>query len=388
MDVTGFERVIGQNRVRARLMDALTQGRLAHAFLFHGPPGTGAETLAIELAKAINCQKGVGEPCQTCSTCRRIGRLQHPDAHVYTPSSSAKTSRNDDAADNGDEDGEDRGARSDARTERRQTLLARLAENPYALCALSKNDILSVDDIRSLRQEAGVKPYEARRKVALLFHADRMTTAASNALLKTLEEPPGGLFLTLVSNRPRNLLPTILSRCQPVHIGRLDEQTIQEALTTRYGIEAGRAALAARLGDGSLGKALAAAAEQGVALRQRTFDLIEQIHRGDPLHLLQTVEELIGLHKSAPILEEMFDLLIGYYRDLLLLSAGAPEQTLTHIDRLAELKQINRTTELERIEKNIRSIEEVKQAIQRNAHPQLALTVLILRLREGIAEAA
>ena len=78
-----FDHIIGQETQRQRLMDALMQGRLAHAYLLYGPSGTGVEALAIELAKAVNCAQGPGEPCQKCPSCRKIQTLQHPDLHFY-----------------------------------------------------------------------------------------------------------------------------------------------------------------------------------------------------------------------------------------------------------------------------------------------------------------
>ena len=381
-----FERLVGQQTQRNRLMEALTQGRLAHAYLFHGPPGTGADALAIEMAKAVNCESGPGEPCQTCRSCRKIALLQHPDVHVYLPSSSAKASK-DDTGDTED-DGEDRAVKMDARTERRVRLTARLAKDNYAPLELTKNDFLSVDDIRGLRQEASVKPYEGRRKVALIVSADRMNIAASNALLKTLEEPPGEMLLLLTTARMHRLLPTILSRCQPVHLSRLSEETICATLIERYQLPESKARLAARQADGNLSSALARISVQGEKPDEMAFSFFQSIHGGDHLELFEAVEMVTAAHKVQPVVEALLDLLITYYRELFLLKVAPDTPELFHPDRLDVLRPMANGLSLEGIESGIASIEFTKAGISRNAQTQLALTVLALRLRPESARVA
>lgn len=375
-----FDLVIGQQTPRDRLMEALIRGRLAHAYLLHGPAGTGAEALAIELAKAVNCLEGIGEPCQTCRSCRRITALQHPDVHVYTPVSSAKTARGGEAGD-GDEEGMERAVRADARMERRIAMTGKLAENPYAPLPINKNDFHSVDDIRGLRQEANSKPYEGRRKVMIIVSADRLNINASNALLKTLEEPPGELLLILTTHRPHHLLPTILSRCQPVHLRRLDDDTIERALIDRYATPPPRASLAARQADGSLSMAIKHASPEGDRRQQMAGDFIECIHTGDVLRIFDAVENISAMHKEQPVMESLFDAMLGYYRDLFVLLAAPSDTDIMHVDRAAWLHQTAERLGLEQIETGIAAIETAKHHVSRNAYPQLTLTVLALRLR-------
>lgn len=382
-----FDLVIGQQSPCDRLMEALVQGRLAHAYLFHGPAGTGAEALAIELAKAVNCLQGIGEPCQTCRSCRKIAALQHPDVHVYPPVSSAKTARGGETGD-GDEEGEERTVRTDARLERRIAMTGKLAENPYMPLPIGKNDYHSVDDIRGLRQEAQSKPYEGRRKVMIIVSADRLNIAASNALLKTLEEPPGELLLVLTTHRPHQLLPTILSRCQPVRLGRMDEDTIEKALTERYATPLSKAALAARQADGSLSMAIKHASEEGDLLKQTAADFIACIHAGDALRIFEAVENISAMHKEQAVMEGLFDAMLGYYRDLFVLLAAPDDTDIMHVDRAPWLRQTAERLGLEQVETGIASIETAKYHISRNAHPQLTLMVLALRLRPAPAHAA
>lgn len=373
-------------------MEAVKQDRLAHGYLFSGPPGVGAEALAIELACAVNCEYGPGEPCGQpgpCRHCRRIRALQHPDLLLLVPSSSAsppdRSSRRGKGSTGRDEGSSGRSegssGRANAREERRQGLVDRLADDPYGAPPFGMNDLLSVDDVRSLRREASAKPYEGRRKIAIIVAADRMNTAASNALLKTLEEPPGSLMLILTASRAGRLMPTIVSRCQPVFLSRLREEEVKSALIERYDVAPEEAGKFARRSEGRLAEALATASERGSKIREDAFDLLKCIHDGTPLSLFEQVESLAASHREEPVVEKILDHLLSLYRDLFVLSSANGSATLSNADRTAPLRERASEMNAEEIEHGIAAIEEARRDIARNAHVQLALLVLVLRLR-------
>lgn len=362
-------------------MEAVKQDRLAHGYLFCGPPGVGAEALAIELACAVNCVNGPGEPCDPhgqsvpCRHCRRIRALQHPDVHLLVPSSSAPP------PDHASVRVEDESGRGDARTVRRQGLADQLAKDPHCAPQFGMNDMLSVEDIRSLRREASAKPYEGRRKVAVIVAADRMNTAASNALLKTLEEPPGTLMLILTASRAGRLLPTIVSRCQPVFLSRLREDEVKSALIGRYDVAPEEAGELARRSEGRLSEAMAARSERGTKIREDAFALLECVYDATPLGLFEQVETLVASHREEPVMEKILDHLLSLYRDLFILSLESGSPTLSNADRTAPLRERASGIDVEEIEKGIAAIEQARRDIARNAHVQLALLVLVLRLR-------
>ena len=370
-----FDRVVGHDRQRQRLMNAVAQDRLAHGYLFCGPPGVGAEALAIELACAVNCESGPGEPCGQCRHCRRIRALQHPDLHLLVPSSSAPP------PDRPSGRGEGSSGRGDARQDRRMGLAFQLADDPYAALPFGPNDILSVEDVRSLRKDASAKPFEGRRKVAVIVAADRMNTAASNALLKTLEEPPGSLMLILTASRSQRLPPTIVSRCQPVFLARLREAEVKAALVERYDIDPEEAGDLARRSEGRLSEALSARSERGAGLREEAFILLECIYDATPLRLFEKVESLAASHRDEPVLDRILDHLLALYRDLFILVTTGGSSTLSYTERVDALRTLASGMDLEVIENGIAAIEEASRDIARNAHVQLALLVLVLRLR-------
>src|SRR5690606_495654 len=168
-----WDRVIGQERVVEALGRALASGRVAHAYLFHGPEGTGKRAAALALAQALQCQRraeGEADACGACPACQKVARLIHPDVHVYLPQPA-------DAAE------EDVAAR-----------LQRLAENPYAEVDFrrrpnlddpsktsNKQAIYSVDRVRDVTRDLRFAPAEGRYKVAVLTDADTMNVSAANA---------------------------------------------------------------------------------------------------------------------------------------------------------------------------------------------------------------
>ena len=130
----------------------------------------------------------------------------------------------------------------------------------------------NLDDFRGLIESAGYRPFEGKHRVFILDDADRLSTPVQNALLKTLEEPPPSSSFVLVTSRPDLLLPTVRSRCPMLRFGRLPAGDVARLLTGKHGIDAARAHEAALAGEGSVGRALIEASDEGADTR----DLVEQ----------------------------------------------------------------------------------------------------------------
>ncbi len=215
-----FGDLVAQSHVVQTLINALRLGRLAHAYLFTGPRGVGKTTAARILAKAINCTKKTDEevePCLDCDSCRDF--------------------------------------------ETQQSL------NIFEIDAASNN---RVEDIRELRENVRVPPQGGRRKVYIIDEVHMLTTAAFNALLKTLEEPPPHILFIFATTEPHKVLPTILSRCQRFDFRRIPTKDIVDHLGRICNIEEITADedalhLIANKGDGALRDALSVF-DQAVAL--------------------------------------------------------------------------------------------------------------------------
>lgn len=201
-----FERLVGQERLTGFLRQSIRTDRLAHALVLAGAPGTGRRTLAHEIAKALLCEKGDGEGCDACRDCRLVEHGTHPDAAVFEREAG--------------------------------------------------QSLVSIETARALKAALALRPFCGGRKVAVLPEAERLSEAAANCLLKTLEEPPGDAVILLLTRSLADLLPTIRSRCQVLKMVPLSPPVVAEVLQRDHGIPAERADYAAAMAGGSLGRAL------------------------------------------------------------------------------------------------------------------------------------
>jgi len=203
------------------LRQSIRENRLAHAWLFFGPEGTGKSLAALGVSEALLCEKSPGEGCGQCTTCRRIQQRIHPDVTWLL-------------------------------SERSQV------ERGFAqLKALGKQPSLEIhiEQIRQLQERLHVRALEGRYKMAVILHAHEMNIQAQNALLKTLEEPPANTVLLLCTHKKELLLPTLRSRCQALAFKPLPTRFIAERLLARGLGEPMKAERLAEVAEGSLGKA-------------------------------------------------------------------------------------------------------------------------------------
>ena len=169
-------KILGQDHLIARLRPALEQGRESHAYLLTGPPHAGKLTLAREIAQAVNCLRRSGAPCHECVQCQRIADGLHADVRVV--------------------------------------------DIEYSRMVEGRNTVttITIDAIREMERTVNLNPFEGSRSVIIIDGAGAMTPEASNALLKTLEEPPPGVLFLLLAEDEEALLPTIRSRCQAMRL--------------------------------------------------------------------------------------------------------------------------------------------------------------------------
>ena len=172
-----FEEVAGQKPIVRTLKNALATGKMAHAYLFAGPRGTGKTSMARLFAKALNCEEGLGHQCNHCQNCQEVANGNHPDVIEI-----------DAASNNG------------------------------------------VDQVRDLIEKVRYAPIKGNYKVYIIDEVHMMTTGAFNALLKTIEEPPENVIFILCTTEPFKVIPTILSRCQRFDFSKLSYEEMSEKL--------------------------------------------------------------------------------------------------------------------------------------------------------------
>jgi DNA polymerase-3 subunit delta' len=231
-----------------------------------------------------------------------------------------------------------------------------------------------------VQHSSSLPPFEGRCRVFVIDGAEHLSTEAANCLLKTLEEPVGGVFILLTTN-DRLLPATVVSRCQRLELTPMTAAEVETALDSRWGIDRQRARLLARLCRGCPGWAVEAAGDEGL-LRQRAerIDRLIEVSAGDYEERFAYAGELAAqFSQNRGLVWEVLDLWLCWWRDLLLVKAGCSD-VITNVDMLGTLADQARGYSLMQIGDFIKSIQATRGYLRQNANPRLALEVLMLNI--------
>ncbi len=349
-----FEGLIGHRRAVEQLGRSLERGRLHHALLFQGPHGVGKRTLARALATELLC-RDADDPAVAR---KLVENHAHPDLLVVR--------------------------RVSRKIDKPPVPMGDLSEE-QELEALSNKELstqIRVVQIRALIEHAGFTPRQASCRVFLVDPADRMNLAAQNALLKTLEEPPGRTFLMLLAARPHLLLPTVRSRCYAVRLGPLPAVELARELEAR-GMSRGEAVARASLSGGRPGRALSLDVE---ALRERRAEIVQGLERlaRSPLALarLSDLVAPVSGKTEADFLEGL-DLVEEALRDAARVACGLPGDSAIDPELAERLDGIGRALGAERAAAIVRSIERFRSDLRFNISRPLATESLLAAVAGG-----
>ncbi|RJO72741.1 MAG: AAA family ATPase [Myxococcales bacterium] len=339
-----FDEIGYQPKAATILRRIVERGHAAHAYLFHGPPGSGKREAARLFAQAQNCEGGAGDPCGQCRACDQIARSMDPDAPLYPD-------------------------------------LVHLAPGRFVASDGKKqaSDTIVVDAVRQLRQSLYNAPLVARRRVVVVHEADKMQPAAQNAFLKTLEEPLEKIRTTflLLSARPQALLPTIRSRCHAVFFAPVPAEAIVRRLLSAGGLEEASAALWARLADGNLQAALTLAADPDasplIAERADWLTRWEAVIAGPAAGYAEFEAE----GRKRDEMPKLIDLLIGWHRDLLVVQSGGDPRHVVNLDRLDALRAAAATLDGPEIVRRIERLVAIRGALDVYIRGDLAMDALL-----------
>jgi DNA polymerase III subunit delta' len=321
--------MIGHDWAVQLLSEHIAKGRTRQAYLFTGPRGIGKRTLALRFFQAINClaPPSPGHFCRTCPSCTRIDQMQHPDLDI--------------------------------------------------LQAEHEGGVLKVDQIRSLQRNLALTPYEARNRMALLLRFEEANPSASNALLKTLEEPSPRVILVLTAVSPESLLATIVSRCEVLRLSPAPLQAVIDFLYSKKGLPAEQARLLAHLSAGRIGYACLLHAEPDrLAQRQAWLDELLQLMSSSRVKRFSYAE---SLSKDKEQARQVLQLWLSYWRDIMLKTIGA-SAPLINSDRVDEIENLSARMDVLEASDTVKSLEQTITFLENNVNPRIALEVLLLDL--------
>lgn len=351
-----WDELLDQERVVQALRGAIERDRVAHAYLFYGPDGVGKRAVAIEFARAMQCEKGGPDACGECNTCSKVNRLIHPDVRVFFPQP------------------------SDTEMEEIIERIQRLAKNPYAAVDFirrpslddatkrsNKQAFYSVQRIHDeLHKMMSYRPVEGRYKVAIVTDADLFRLEASNAFLKLLEEPPPRTVFILTTDRPDRLLPTILSRCQKHRFDAITPEMIERVLIEREGVEKDTAAMLARMADGSYSRALELMENvELTANRALVVDFLRQSYAAART-LPGLIDTLAGMGRDK--VKSVLLLMMSWVRDLVLFDAAGDEAQLVNVDQAESIRKFCNNLPHADLQAMVSLIDDATKLVERNVH--------------------
>jgi DNA polymerase-3 subunit delta' len=327
--VATFRDVIGHESIIGHFKSSIEKGKIAHAYLIHGEKGTGKKMLAGLFAKTLQCETQGTDPCCQCRSCIQTDTGNQPDIIWVTHEKAA----------------------------------------------------ITVDDIREqVNKTILLKPYSSKYKIYIIPDADLMNPQAQNAILKTMEEPPEYAILLLLTNNIDKMLPTIQSRSIVLNLKPVGELDLLEYLG-KIGIPATKAKFCVGFAFGNVGKAVRlATSEDYNAIKQDCVKILKNIHR---MEIYDLVEAVKNMSKYKLDVYDYLDLMMMWYRDLLMLKVSGSPDKLLFKEEYSTLKQQANYISFGGIENVLEALEKVKVRLEANVNFDIAMELLLLTIKEN-----
>lgn len=345
-----FTNLIGNNEVKAVLTRLISAGRVPHSLLFTGDEGVGKKQFALEAARSLVCRNPVrGEACGTCASCARVGKFSFPKPN-------------------------------DNKEEFEKVISS---EHPDVGMVIARGKNILVEAVRDLERQANFLPFEANARVFIVDEAEKMNDAASNALLKTLEEPPPSTYIFLVTSRAGSLLATIRSRCQLLRFSPIPMTEIEDYLVEEKGAEADDAALVARLSRGSIARAIATDLTEFRPRRDVMLGVLQSILQDDDRRALLRVGEKLNEAANKDDYEDNLDILQSLIRDAWIVRLGESKEILVNADLADELRNLAQKAKPSRLADWLREIETMREGLAVNINRKIATDALFMEMAEA-----
>ena len=311
-----FSDIIGQEKVKQRLISSVTEERVSHAQLFAGPEGSGKLGLAIAYAQYISCRdRSESESCGVCSSCRKYAKLIHPDLHFVFPIFKPKGSKKDAYCD-------------DYLAPWREMLLksAYFSLNQWISQINAENAQVTIygHESEAILRKLNIKSSEAEFKVMIIWLPEKMNLTCANKLLKMIEEPPSKTLFLLVTEDEGNIIPTICSRTQIIRIPKIEDVDLQKQLEKDERFDAATIAEMVHCANGNYLKAMdyMQSDEEKNYFLETFQKIMRHAFKENILELLNDAEELGSLGRERQ--KDFFLYALRLIREFFMLNLGKP----------------------------------------------------------------
>lgn len=327
----GFKDIIGHRQVVKHLQSAIEGHKVSHAYIVHGEKGAGKTILAEAFATTLQCESGGTEPCMECHSCRQALSKNQPDIIYVTH---------------------------------------------------EKPNTISVEDIRTqLNGTIDIRPYSSPYKIYIVEEADKMNQQAQNALLKTIEEPPEYAVILLLVSNISSLLPTILSRCVTLKLGTVEDSLIKNYLMEKLHLPDYSADVCVAFAGGYLGKAIRLASNEDFnEMKKEMLSLLKNLSQ---MELNELVRRVKGLQDYKLRMDDFFDILTVWFRDVLLFKATNDRNSIIFKDEAGGIVKQASISGYDGIEKILEAVEKAKMRLKANVNFELTLELLLMTIKEN-----
>lgn len=324
-----FSEIVGHEQIKEHMQAAIRDKKPFHAYLFQGEEGVGKEALARTFAAGLQCQsESADKPCKECVSCRQMESGNQPDVIWVTREKAS----------------------------------------------------LGVDEIREqLCNTMDIKPFSSPYKIYLVPEAEKMTEAAQNALLKTIEEPPEYGIVILMTSNISALLPTIQSRCLTMEFRPLSTAVVESYIKEHCQVPDYQARASAAFAQGNLGKAMRyAKSEDFIERKDHIISLLRHVEQMDLSEMLAVIKDL-GTRKDE--VRDYIDLMVLWYRDVLLFKATKDINQLLFQDEASYISREASHRSYEKIEEILQAFEKAKVRLRANVNFDITMELMLLALK-------
>ncbi|MGN0466116.1 MAG: DNA polymerase III subunit delta' [Lachnospiraceae bacterium] len=326
-----FQNIIGHKAIIEHLQDAIEMKKISHAYIFEGEKGSGKKAIADAFSTALECEKKEKDSCGVCHSCVRANSHSHPDI-IWVEH--------------------------------------------------EKENIISVDEVRKkINHDIMMKPYSGPYKIYIVDEAEKLNEQAQNALLKTIEEPPEYAVIILLTTNAGIFLPTIISRCITLHFKPVEYKEVEKYILDHVDMDPDKVKFLVKYSMGNIGKAMRLA--QSEEFDEMRKDCVHLLRYMNDMTEYEVIEYMKNLSKYKLEMTEFLDMMMLWYRDVLMLKATGNIDQIIFMEEYGKLKEQAIYKSYEQINNILKAFEVAKTRLRANVNFDTTIELLLWDIKEN-----